>query len=99
MPIHAEQEEQLSVVRLEGALDITVAAELKQALAEAVGRGAPIRLSVSDLSGLDVTAVQLLWAAGRAARAAGVEFKLEGVLPELVAAKLAAAGFTEILPS
>lgn len=94
MPIEAEQNAQLNTIRLEGPIDIAAAAELKKALAEAIERGGALQLSLENVSCMDVTAVQLLWAAGRAARRAGVEIRLEGPLPDIVSSQLAEAGFS-----
>jgi anti-anti-sigma factor len=94
VPIDVEQNTQLNTIHLEGSIDITAAAELKTALAEAIDRGSTLHLSLENVTCLDVTAVQLLWAAGRAARAAGVPVQVNGKLPEPVVVDLAAAGFS-----
>jgi anti-anti-sigma factor len=68
---------------LRGAVDIVAAAALKQQLQEALGSGNEIRVSLKEVSELDVTAVQLLYAARRAARAAGVDFRMAAPPPEI----------------
>ena len=104
MPITLKQEDRSSLLSLEGAVDIASAAELKALLIEALGWGKPVHVSISDEGGLnaalnqaslDVTAVQLLWAASREARAAGLELTLDGPVPEPVTAALGSAGFHE----
>jgi len=93
VPVALEQNDGLSLIRLEGAIDIGCAAELKGLLVQALGGGKPIGVSLAGATDLDVTAVQLLWAATRQANAAGVGFALEGQAPEQVSAALADAGF------
>lgn len=68
------REDDCCAIRLDGAIDIASAAELKEALLAAVESGQVIRLSLEDVSDLDVTAVQLLWAARRDAEQRGVAF-------------------------
>ena len=46
---------------------------------------------------LDVTAVQLLWAAAREAQRVGVEFGFKGQTPEAVRSALAEVGIEEFL--
>jgi anti-anti-sigma factor len=79
------------VIRLQGPVDIASAAGLKQQLQEALQSGDEIRISLQEVSELDVTAVQLLWAARRAARAAGVGFQVL-LPPAEVVGLLAEAG-------
>jgi anti-anti-sigma regulatory factor len=81
------------VVRLEGEIGIADAARLKAVLLEALGPGAGARIALETATGLDVTAVQLLWAAERAAQATGVPIALEGTVPEKLRATLREAGF------
>lgn len=97
MGIALEQSENSSTIRLEGAIDIGSAAELKGHLVEALGAGLgtgkAVRVSLAGVEYLDVTAVQLLWAAERAAKASGVEFAFSGEAPAPVQASLAETGF------
>ncbi|HEX4037865.1 MAG TPA: STAS domain-containing protein [Acidobacteriaceae bacterium] len=85
------------MIRLEGDIDIGCAAELKQALEEALAGGesgpGETRISLATATGMDVTAVELLWAAERAARASGMVLALEGPVPEVLRAALREAGF------
>jgi anti-anti-sigma factor len=90
-----EQSESLSVIHLEGAVDIAAAAELKEALLKALEGPGEVLVSLEKLdqaAGLDVTAVELLWAAGREAKKSGAAFSLVGQAPEEVSAALADAG-------
>jgi anti-anti-sigma factor len=89
--------ENSSLVHLEGAIDISDAADLKVALLEALERGKAIEVALSSVAGLDVTAVQLLWAAQREAQRAAVALNFAGQVPEAVSAALADAGLKEHL--
>jgi anti-anti-sigma regulatory factor len=87
-----EQSEELSVIHLEGAVDIASAAELKKLLLQALGSGHEVRIAPEGATDLDVTAVQLLWAARREAKVLGVKFTFAGRLPDSVTSTLAHAG-------
>lgn len=69
------------MIRLEGAIDIGIAAELKAALLQAIAAGESIRISADAVSELDVTAFQVLWAACREAKRSGVHLALAGEIP------------------
>lgn len=86
-----------SVIRLEGEVDIAAAAELRKLLLEACGSGREVRVVLRGVTDLDVTAVQLIWAARRAAEEAGVAFKLSGALPQSVSTALDHAGLEGFL--
>jgi anti-anti-sigma regulatory factor len=88
-----ETKDEHSVVGLEGAIGIAQAAELKQLLVQALQSGFPVRVSLESATELDVTAVELLWAAEREARGSGVEFALKGQVPQGLLTVLAEAGF------
>jgi anti-anti-sigma regulatory factor len=91
--ITVEQMEETTALGLEGAIDIASAAELKAALQMALEARNPVRVSLAANVDLDVTAIQLLWAAEREATASGVDFRLGGELPKPVCAALKEAGF------
>lgn len=93
MGIALEQSEESSVIRLEGAIDIACATELKKVFLDALASGNPVRVALDGCTDLDVTAVQLLWAAEHEARALALGFKLAGPVPEPVWAALKDAGF------
>lgn len=83
-------------VALEGTIDIGVAAELKVNLLQALESGREIRVMLHNVTYMDVTAVQLLWAARQQALRSGVEFQISGPLPEPVSIVLADAGLPSI---
>jgi hypothetical protein len=62
-------------------------------------RANAVRISVKEATYLDVTAVQLLWAAAAQARLCGIGFEVAGEVPEPVEAALAAAGLQPFLVS
>ena len=97
MPVTLEQDPALSLIRLEGAIDIGCAVELKSLLLQALDSGSEVRVSLEAVADLDVTAVELLWAAGRQAKAKGVNFSLTGPAPKDVSAALGEAGLQQFL--
>ena len=93
MPATLDQNERLCLIRLEGEVNISSAAELKKLLIEALASGKELRLDLECATGLDVTALQLFWAAERAARGFGVGFTLVGCVPEEISVALSDSGF------
>lgn len=82
-----------NVIRLEGEINIDDAAALKEVLVQALESGGELRVSLEDAGSLDVTAMELLWAAARDARAKGMKVQLAGQVPEAVSAAFSEAGF------
>ena len=97
MGVTLKQEESLNLFCLEGAVDIGCAAEFKGLLAQALGSGCAVRVSLQSATDLDVTAVQLLWAAGRKAKGSGVAYSIADAPPELVLAALSEAGLQQFI--
>jgi anti-anti-sigma factor len=95
--ITLDQNEGQCLIRLEGEVDISSAAELKKLLLEALASGRGLRMDLERTTELDVTALQLLWAAEREARGSGVGFSVLGRVPEEISAALSDAGFKEFL--
>ena len=93
MAIVLEQCEESNLIRLEGVIDIALAAELKTTLLEAFKSPKPLRVALSADADLDVTAIQLLWAAEREAKASNVVFTLDGCVPDAVSVSLRETGF------
>ena len=93
MAITVEQRKDASAIRLEGAIDIALAAGLKSTLIEALKTGNAVLVALDANADLDVAAIQLLWAAEREAKAAGARFTLDGEVPAGVSASLKDAGF------
>jgi anti-anti-sigma regulatory factor len=63
MAIAIEESDLGNLVVLEGTIDISSAGELKAVLLKALGSGKDVCISLDAATYLDVTAVQLLWAA------------------------------------
>jgi len=95
VPVTLEQKDALTLIQLEGAIDVGCAAELKELLVEKLKSGSAVYVALESATGLDVTAVQLLWAASREAKRVGVEFGFKGQMPEAVRSALANAGIGE----
>lgn len=92
-----EQGEKTNCLRLQGSIDVSSAEELKKILVDAVKAGGEIRVLLGDATYLDVTAIQLLWAAEREASGAGVIWVFVDSLPEAIRTTLRDAGFDESL--
>lgn len=87
------------MVRLEDEVDINSSAELKQALLEGIASGKELHLDLQAGPNLDITSIQLLWAAKQEAEARGIHFAVDGNVPESVTATLIDAGFKPFLAS
>ena len=98
MAVFCEEGQALSIIRLQGDVNISSAADLKQCLLRALAHGKDIHVDPGCVTEVDITALQLLWAAEREANGAGIGFSFVGQWPEDVAVSLAAAGF-ETFPS
>jgi anti-anti-sigma factor len=90
-----EQDGDRILIHFNDTVDITCAAELKQLLVQALDSHKEIAVDMEQAGSIDVTAVQLLWAATRAATAGGIDFALAGPVPDGVLAQLREAGFDE----
>lgn len=93
MPLTLDQSESVCLVRLEGEINIALAAELKTLLLQTLACGKDLHLDIEGVSELDVTALQLLWAARRDARGAGLKFTMAGQVPPVLASSWKEAGF------
>ena len=85
-----------SVLNLAGEIDIACAGELKDEFLNALQSGKPIQVKIGDLSGLDVTGLQLLWVARRAAGQLGIDFAVSGEPAEPIRHQLAELGMEEL---
>jgi anti-anti-sigma regulatory factor len=93
MSVSLDLGEAQCLMRLEGKIDINSAAELKKLLLLALQSGKEVRLDLGQATDLDVTAMQLLWAANREARKLGSTFAVAGHLPESICTVVSEAGF------
>ena len=92
MPIFLDQNEASCLIRLEGEINISSAAELKKLLLEALSSGKELSLDMERVTELDVTALQLVWAAEREAKASGVNF-IRVAPPQEISIACEEAGF------
>ncbi|MGA7243713.1 MAG: STAS domain-containing protein [Terracidiphilus sp.] len=99
MAINVEDQNGRRRIRLDDVVDIAQAAELKQILMEAIGSFAPVSIQVSGASAIDVTAVQLLWAALSHASTTGKEFAIVGPWDEEIERSLSCTGISPIMHS
>lgn len=93
MPVTLEQSEAVCLIRLQGEINISSAAEFKTVLLQALASGKGLQVELERATEMDVTAIQLLWAAGRRAKTSGVGFGLIKKVPENIAAAWSEAGF------
>jgi len=96
MSITVSSGSESSLLRLNSTVDIGSAAELKAAFVDAFANGNSVRVSLAGVVDLDVTAVQLLWAAKREAKRLGIGFAFEGEPSEALRDSLSSAGFDEL---
>jgi anti-anti-sigma regulatory factor len=97
MGITLNQQEDRSLITLGGNIDISLAAELKMLLLDAMASGQAIYVKLEKNVMLDVTAVQLLWAGARQTKASCLEFTVASPAPDALSASLAEVGF-ETMP-
>jgi anti-anti-sigma regulatory factor len=83
--------EGICLIRLEGDLCVTSAAELKSILQEALASESGIELNLEGAGEIGVTTWQLLWAAGREAGRKGTTIAIRA--PEAVSRAARDAGF------
>ena len=95
MPATVEERENASLVRLEGAVDIASAVEIKSIILNVLASKKEIRLSLEDATEMDITAVQLLYAAERDAAKTGTSFALEGSVPDEISVAMTEAGLVK----
>jgi anti-anti-sigma regulatory factor len=96
LPITLNEEETRCVVRLQGDVDAADSGQLKGALVEAIAARKELHVEFAEATDLDVTAVQLLWAAKHAAGQANTSWTAEGI-PEPILMALRETGFENFL--
>lgn len=92
MSVTLDQQAEISVVGLEGEVDIRAAAELKAILLAALLSRRQLRVDLVGLTTLDITTLQLLWAAEHAAAKGGTKLLWGGPMPEVVELAMGLAG-------
>ncbi len=92
MPVALEQHEGLCIFHFEGEINIISAAQFKVDLGKALASRAELRLDLERATELDVTALQLLWAAEREACGIGRAFTVSGAIPDGILRAVIEAG-------
>jgi anti-anti-sigma regulatory factor len=95
MPASVEERENSSFVRLEGAIDIAFAEEMKSILLNALASNQKISLTLECATELDITALQMLYAAERDSATKGIPFTLEGSVPDDISTAMTEAGLAK----
>lgn len=91
MPVTVDRNETHWLLQLEGEFNLTSAAELKRTLLEWLASGKDLQLDLERTEAIDITTMQLLWAAGREAVRAGAG--IASRVPEAAAIAALDAGF------
>ena len=92
MAVILEQDGPQCLIRLEGEIGMSSAAELKKAFSAGLTSGKELRIDLERTTEFGVTALQLCEAIAREAAAAGLSLTLVGRLPEAVSVTLRDAG-------
>jgi anti-anti-sigma factor len=92
VPAAVEQNAEGSTVRLDGEVDIRAALEFKGVLIQALASRQELRMELGSLTTLDITTLQLLWAAERATAKCGTKLVLSGPIPEAMEEAMDLAG-------
>lgn len=93
MPISIKQTDGVCLIALDGAITISFASELRLAILQALASGQTLCFDLQNASELDITALQLLWAAERETRIAGLPATISGQVPASIHAVAVDAGF------
>jgi anti-anti-sigma factor len=89
--------DQCCVVLLEGDIDISSSEELKSVFVEALSYMRDMQLDITQASSLDITAIQLVWAASRKAAKQGSAFRMAGSSPEQIRRNAISGGLEAFL--
>ena len=81
------------VLKPSGSLNVDRAAALQAEFSSALGEAAHVLVDFSEVEEIDLSVLQILYAARRSAAAAGKEFHLIGSIPSKVVKRLVACGF------
>jgi len=97
LPITSHETETQYVICLEGDIDVTSSAEVKRLLINAISSRKEVLLEMAKATDLDITAVQLLWAAVREADKAKLPFAVAGQVAEGIRRSVREIGFDDFL--
>ena len=91
MPLTIDRDGARSLVRVEGEFNLASAAELKALLLEELAASKGLQVDLAGVTGMDVSLLQLLWAAGQ--QASGRELPLVSGVSEEARRAAREAGF------
>jgi anti-anti-sigma factor len=97
MPVTLDERAVVSVVGLEGEVDIRAAVELKGALLAALLSRQELRVELAGVTALDITTLQLLYAFEQAAAKAGTKLRLSQPMPEAMELAMGLAGLERLV--
>jgi anti-anti-sigma factor len=86
------------IVNLSGSLTIDRAAALKDEMLAAIKDSENVVLNISQVEELDLSCLQVIYAADTKAKAEGKSLHFAGSVPASVAKRLAACGFVHGIP-
>ena len=92
VPVTLDRRAVVSVVGLEGEVDIRTAVELKGVLLAALLSQQELKVELARVTALDITALQLLWAFEQAAAKARIKLLWSGPQPEAMELATGLAG-------
>jgi anti-anti-sigma regulatory factor len=95
VPIILDESEGISLIRIDGDVDIAMAAEMKNLLVKVLASGKDLHISMASARELDVTALQLLYATEQEAAKSGVRLTLDDSVPEEIFSAMTDGGFTK----
>jgi len=94
MPVTLERNESRYLIRLEGQITVNSAAELKGLLLEWLAAGKDLELDLERAEEIDITILQLIWAAAREAARTGA--KIVGRASSVAASAACDSGFAHM---
>lgn len=83
----------VKVVNLAGSVTLSTVPDLKEKLLSSIDEKPLVYASLSQAEEIDLSGIQLLYAARRYALSKGKEFHLTGAVPETIAERLFRSGF------
>lgn len=91
MSVTMERNDAGALIRLDGSVTVTAATELRRLLVEGLACSSSLQMDLERVDEIDITTLQLLWAAGREAIRVGGSIKID--LPETFGLAAREAGF------
>ena len=99
MSITCDESDARTILRIEGDFDVSSSAEMKRELIEAISSRKELQLDVTSVTDIDVTFIQLLWAAVREAEKEKITCTFVGQTPENIHCIIRESGFENFLVS